>query len=142
MIGILIVTHGRLAEEIRSVAELIVGKIEQCEPISISPNEDMNEAESRIGASLKRLNTGDGVLIITDLFGGTPSNLSLTFLEEGKVEVLSGVNLPILLSLATGRTNKKLADAAEMALNAGLKNIALASRILCGKQLQKKKGNS
>ena len=141
MIGILIVTHGKLAEELKNAAELIVGKLEQCDTVSINPGADVEKAEAHIGNAVKKLNSGEGVLILTDLFGGTPSNMSLAFLEMGKVEVLSGVNLPILLSLATGRQGKSLIEAAEMAMNAGLKNITLASRILGGRMETRKKGS-
>jgi len=141
MVGILIITHGQLANEIRKSAELIVGKLDNCESISIRPDEDMDEAKSRIGTSLRKLNDGDGVLILTDLFGGTPSNLSLTFLEDGQVEVLSGVNLPMLLALATGRDDKTLNALAQKAQDAGQKNITLASKILNGNASSRKKGN-
>jgi len=130
MIGTVIVTHGTLAQELRSAAELIVGELERCEAISIHPGEDMNEAENRIREAIKKVDKGKGALILTDLFGGTPSNLSLTFLEDNRVEVISGVNLPMLLSLATGRDEKSLAQLAEKAMEAGKKNITVASKIL------------
>jgi len=139
MIGIVIVTHGRLAEELLAAAELIVGKIEGCISVSISPDEDMDKAEARIGSAIRKVNQGQGALILTDLFGGTPSNLSLTFLEAGQVEVLSGVNLPMLLSLATTRDDKSLIETADVALEAGRNNITLASRILNIKVASRKK---
>ena len=139
MIGIIIVTHGRLAEELLAAAELIVGKMENCVAVSISPDEDMDKAEARIGGAIRKVNLGKGVLILTDLFGGTPSNLSLTFLEAGQVEVLSGANLPMLLSLATSRDDKSLIETADMALEAGRNNITLASRILNIKVAPRKK---
>jgi len=139
MIGIVIVTHGRLAEELLAAAELIVGKIEGCLAVSISPDEDMDKAEARIGSAIRKVNQRQGALILTDLFGGTPSNLSLTFLEAGQVEVLSGVNLPMLLSLATSRDDKSLIETADVALEAGRNNITLASRILNIKVASRKK---
>jgi len=140
MIGIVVITHGRLADELIDVARLIVGSIEAVAGISMAPDEDMEAAQARILEAIKKMDSGNGVLILTDLFGGTPSNLSLTFLAERRVEVLSGVNLPMLLSLATGRDNKSLEDVAEMAMNAGKKNITLASRILNLKISGDKKG--
>ncbi len=130
MIGTVIITHGTLAQELKAAAELIVGGLEGCEAVSIHPGEDMNEAENRIREAIKRVDNGKGALILTDLFGGTPSNLSLTFLESDRVEVVSGVNLPMLLSLATGRGEKSLAELAEKAMEAGKKNITVASKIL------------
>jgi len=130
MIGTIIVTHGTLAQELRAAAELIVGGLERCEAIGILPGEDMDEAENRIREAIKKVDNGKGALILTDLFGGTPSNLSLTFLENNRVEVISGVNLPMLLSLATGREDKSLAELAEKAMEAGKKNITVASKIL------------
>lgn len=130
MIGTVIVTHGTLAQELRAAAELIVGKLKRCEAVSICPGEDMNKAEDRIREAVKKVDDGRGALILTDLFGGTPSNLSLTFLEDNRVEVVSGVNLPMLLSLATGREEKSLSELAEKATEAGKKNITVASKIL------------
>jgi PTS system mannose-specific IIA component len=130
MIGIVVVTHGRLADELIAASRLIVGAIDAIEGISIAPDEDMDAAQARILDAIRRVDSGQGVLILTDLFGGTPSNLSLSFLSDRKVEVLSGANLPMLLSLATGREEKPLEEVAEMAMNAGKKNITLASRIL------------
>lgn len=140
MIGVVVITHGRLADELIDAARLIVGSIEAVEGISMAPDEDMEAAQARILEAIKKVDSGKGVLILTDLFGGTPSNLSLTFLAERKVEVLSGVNLPMLLSLATGRDNKSLEEVAEMAMNAGKKNITIASRILNLKISGDKKG--
>ena len=140
MIGVVVITHGRLADELIDAARLIVGSIEAVEGISMAPDEDMEAAQARILEAIKKVDSGKGVLILTDLFGGTPSNLSLTFLAERKVEVLSGVNLPMLLSLATGRDDKSLEEVAEMAMNAGKKNITIASRILNLKISGDKKG--
>jgi len=140
MIGGVVITHGRLADELIDAARLIVGSIEAVEGISMAPDEDMEAAQARILEAIKKVDSGKGVLILTDLFGGTPSNLSLTFLAERKVEVLSGVNLPMLLSLATGRDDKSLEEVAEMAMNAGKKNITIASRILNLKISGDKKG--
>lgn len=140
MIGIVVVTHGKLADEMIDSAKLIVGSMDAVEGVSIAADDDMQHAQNRILEAIKKTDkNGDGVLILTDLFGGTPSNLSLSFLADRKVEVLSGVNLPMLLSLATGREGKSLDEAAEMAMNAGKKNITLASRIL-NMKISAKKG--
>jgi len=117
-----------------------VGKVESCAHVSITPDENMDEAEARIGGAIREVNSGAGVLILTDLFGGTPSNLSLSFLEEGQVEVLSGVNLPMLLASATNRgEDRSLTQVAEMAQESGRNNIRLASRILNMKFASRKK---
>lgn len=129
MVGIVIVTHGNLAEELIKVASFILGEIKAIAGVSIPPHEDMSVAEKRIDEAINKVESGAGVLILTDLFGGTPSNLSLTFLTD-RIEVLSGVNLPMLLSLATARGEKTLDEVAQTAMNAGKKNITLASRIL------------
>ncbi len=129
MVGIVIVTHGNLAGELIKAASLILGDIKAIAGVSIPPHEDMSIAEKRIEEAINKVESGAGVLILTDLFGGTPSNLSLTFLTD-RIEVLSGVNLPMLLSLATIRGEKTLDDVAQTAMNAGKKNITLASRIL------------
>lgn len=130
MVGIVIVTHGNLAGELIKAASLILGDIKAIAGVSIPPYEDMSVAEKRIEEAINKVESGAGVLVLTDLFGGTPSNLSLTFLADKKIEVLSGVNLPMLLSLATIRGEKTLDDVAQTAMNAGKKNITLASRIL------------
>jgi PTS system mannose-specific IIA component len=101
MIGIVIVTHLKLGEELLAAAELIVGKLKQFQAVSIDPKEDVEEIKEKISAAIRAVDRGKGILILTDMFGGTPSNISLSFLEEWKIEVITGVNLPMLLKLST-----------------------------------------
>jgi PTS system mannose-specific IIA component len=130
MVGIVVVTHCRLADELLAAAELIVGKVPQCVAISIDPGEGIAQIGQKVEDAIATVDTGQGVLILTDLFGGTPSNVSLSFLKEKKVEVLSGVNLPILIKLCTSRGEQDLREVAKMARAAGKKNISLGSEIL------------
>jgi len=130
MVGIVLVTHCRLADELVAAAELIVGKVAQCSAISIDPGEGISQIGQKVEDAVAAVDQGHGVLILTDLFGGTPSNVSLSFLKEKKVEVLSGVNLPILIKLATSRGEQDLREVAKMARMAGKKNISLGSEIL------------
>jgi PTS system mannose-specific IIA component len=130
MVGIVVVTHCRLADELLAAAELIVGKVPQCQAISIDPGEGIAQIGQKVEDAIAAVDTGLGVLILTDLFGGTPSNVSLSFLKEKKVEVLSGVNLPILIKLCTSRGEQELREVAKMARVAGKKNISLGSEIL------------
>jgi PTS system mannose-specific IIA component len=130
MVGIVIVTHLRLGEELLAVAELIVGKLKQFEAVSINPTEEVEEMREKISAAIRKVDGGKGVLILTDMFGGTPSNISLSFLEEWKIEVITGVNLPMLLKLSTYEGEEDLAELAEFIKTYGQKNINLASEIL------------
>lgn len=130
MVGILVVTHHNLGNELVAAAEMIGGKIDCIEAISVDFKKDPEKLGKEISTSVKRLDKGDGVLIMTDMFGGTPSNLSLSFLKEGKVEVLSGVNLPMLVKLSTYRDNKTLNELATHLKSFGQKNINLASEIM------------
>jgi PTS system mannose-specific IIA component len=130
MVGLVLATHGRLAEELVRTAEGIVGPLEQCEAVSIGAGTSMEEQQGRLGEAVKRCDTGDGVLVLTDMFGGTPANLALTFLDE-KIEVVTGVNLPMLLKLATARADALgVREAAELITAYGQKNITLASELL------------
>ncbi len=130
MLGIVVATHGRLADEILHTAEGIVGKLEQCEAVSVGAESSMEDARARLGDAVKRVDSGDGVLVLTDMFGGTPANLALTFLDE-KLEVVTGVNLPMILKLATARSDApSLHAAAELVTSYGQKNITLASELL------------
>ncbi len=130
MFGLVVATHGRLAEEILRTAEGIVGKLEQCEAVSVGAESSMEDARARLGEAVKRVDSGEGVLVLTDMFGGTPANLALTFLDE-KLEVVTGVNLPMILKLATARGDgPTLQAAAEIATAHGQKNITLASELL------------
>ena len=133
MIGILIVTHEKLGDVLIDAAEFILGERPQAvEPVSINLAEDVELLRGRIEKAIKKVNHNRGVLILTDMFGGTPSNLSYSFLEEGRVEVLTGVNLPIVIKAITARENQKLADLAQNLETYGKKSIALASSILKG----------
>jgi mannose PTS system EIIA component len=130
MIGLVVATHGGLAEELLRTAEGIVGPLDQCEPVSVAAATSMDACRGRLGDAVKRVDAGDGVLVLTDMFGGTPANLALTFLDE-KVEVVTGVNLPMILKLATARAdNVTLQGAAELVTGYGQKNITLASELL------------
>jgi PTS system mannose-specific IIA component len=130
MVGLVVATHGRLAEELLRTAEGIVGTLAQCEAVSIGAGASMEDARARLSEAVKRTDTGAGVLVLTDMFGGTPANLALTFLDE-KVEVVTGVNLPMILKLATSRAeNVGLQAAAELVTAYGQKNITLASELL------------
>ena len=130
MVGIVIITHLRLGEELLAVAELIVGKLKQFQAVSINPTEGVEEIREKISEAIRRVDRGKGILILTDMFGGTPSNISLSFLEEGKIEVITGVNLPMLLKLSTYEEERDLAGLANFIKTYGQKNINLASEIL------------
>ena len=130
MIGLVVATHARLAEELLLTAELIVGRLEQSEAVSIGADASVDEARARLAAALKRVDSGDGVLVLTDMFGGTPANLALTFLDD-KVEVITGVNLPMILKLSTTRGESLgLQVVAQLVTTHGQKNISLASELL------------
>ena len=130
MVGLVVATHGRLAEELLHTAEGIVGPLERCEPVSVSAGSSMDDARARLADAVHRVDAGQGVLVLTDMFGGTPANLALTFLDE-KVEVVTGVNLPMILKLATARADELgLRAAAELVAAHGQKNITLASELL------------
>lgn len=130
MIGVLITTHGNLGSEFMKVAEMIKGTLKSVMHISMDQTKGMEELKKEITAAIKKLDQGQGVLILTDLFGGTPSNLSLSLLKEGKVEVVTGVNLPMLLKLTDIREKMNLQDFAIHIRDYGRKNIYLASEIL------------
>jgi mannose PTS system EIIA component len=130
MIGLVLVTHGRLAAEFISAVEHVVGKQEQIEAICIGPDDKMETRRIDIAAAATRVDTGDGVIILTDMFGGTPSNLAISLLEEGKIEVVAGLNLPMLVKLARVRRDCNLTKAAAAAADAGRKYINIASQVL------------
>ncbi|MCX7966659.1 MAG: PTS sugar transporter subunit IIA [Syntrophorhabdaceae bacterium] len=133
MVGIVIVAHFNLAKEMAKAVELIVGDQELFTHVDIFPNEDMEAIKKKITNAIKSVDGGDGVIILTDMFGGTPSNISLSFLEEGKIEVVTGVNLPMLIKLATFRKDKPLNELARFITGYGQKNIYLATDLLKGK---------
>jgi len=130
MIGLLIVTHCDLGKELLNAAEFIVGKIEAVETIAITETSGTDLLRRKIEARISTLDKGDGVLILTDMFGGTPSNLSLSFLKEGKIEVLTGVNLPMIIAIVQNRPNLKVTALSEKAQEAGKMGISLASKLL------------
>ena len=130
MIGVVLVTHGRLAVEFRSALEHVVGPQSQIEAITIDPEDDVEERRRDIIAAVKRVDSGDGVAILTDMFGGTPSNLAISVMDKAKIEVIAGVNLPMLIKLASLRQTESLADAVRGAQEAGRKYINVASQLL------------
>ena len=133
MIGVLVVTHCRLADALLEAAEFILGeRPEAMAPVSIDLNENAEKLRNKIADGIKKLKSDDGILILTDMFGGTPSNLSYSFLEEGRIEVISGVNLPILIRAASARKNQSLSELAANLESFGKKSISLASGILKG----------
>jgi mannose PTS system EIIA component len=130
MIGVVIGTHGRLAHEFRAALEHVVGPQEQIETISIGPDDDLDMRRSDMLTALARVDTGNGVIVLTDMFGGTPSNLAISAMEQSNVEVIAGVNLPMLVKLASVRGECRLEDATTQAQEAGRKYISVASQIL------------
>ena len=132
MIGLVLVTHGQLAVEFRAAMEHVVGPQENVEAIAIGPDDDMEQRRTDIMEAIVRAETGSGVILLTDMFGGTPSNLAISVMESARVEVLAGVNLPMLIKLASVRENKELKQAAEDAAEAGRKYINIASDVLFG----------
>jgi PTS system mannose-specific IIA component len=135
MIGVLITTHGNLGKELIKAAQLIKGPLNDILHVSVDQTKDFEEIKKEIGNAIKKLDKGRGVLILTDLFGGTPSNISLSFMKEGKVEVLTGVNLPMLLKLSDIKESMSLREFACFIKEYGQKNISLASEILSKKAL-------
>ena len=133
MIGIVIVTHSQLGEALIEAAAFILGrKPEATVAVSVDLNENAEKLRKQIEKAIKQVRQEQGVLILTDMFGGTPSNLSYSFLEDGKVEVISGVNLPILIKASSARQDKDLADLAVTLETFGKRSISLASGILKG----------
>ena len=130
MIGLVVVTHGRLAEEFIAAAEHVVGRLDQARAISIGPDDDMEMRRKEIIAAAKACDTGDGVIILTDMFGGTPSNLAISVMGGAKIEVIAGVNLPMLIKLAEVRSKLPLDQAALAGQEAGRKYISVASALL------------
>src|SRR3981189_3851728 len=133
MMGLVIVTHGRLAVECRAAVEHVVGPQSQIESVTIGPDDNGEQCRKDIVEAVKRVDSGDGVAILTDMFGGTPSNLAISCMSRPKVEVLAGINLPILVKLAKVREERSLPDAIAMAQEAGRKYVTIASRVLAGK---------
>jgi mannose PTS system EIIA component len=132
MIGLVIVTHGGLAREFLAALEHVVGPQVQLETISIAPDDDVETRRQDILAAVRRVDTGAGVALLTDMFGGTPSNLAISILDVANVEVIAGVNLPMLVKLASVRGDVPLAKAVDLAKEAGRKYISVASQVLSG----------
>jgi PTS system mannose-specific IIA component len=133
MIGIVLVTHGRLADEFRSAVQHVVGHQDQLETVSIEAEDDMEQRRLDIVEAVRRADSGAGVVVLTDMFGGTPSNLAISVMEPGKVEVIAGVNLPMLIKLTSVRKADDMVRALEEAQNAGRKYINVASQVLNAK---------
>lgn len=133
MIGLVLVTHGKLAVEFRAALEHVVGPQTQIETVSIGPDDDVERRRQDILEAVGRVNDGSGVILLTDMFGGTPSNLAISVMEANKVEVIAGANLPMLIKLASVRGEKPLAQAINDAQEAGRKYINVASQVLNGK---------
>lgn len=132
MIGLVLVTHGELAQHFVQAMEHVVGPQEAVRAISIGPDDDMEQRRTDILKSVGEVEQGDGVIVLTDMFGGTPSNLAISILDKAKVEVIAGINLPMLIKLAGNRSDVKLEDAVEAAQDAGRKYINVASQLLRG----------
>ena len=133
MIGMVLVTHGRLATEFVAALEHVVGAQTQIAAICIGPDDDMEQRRQDILRSIADVDSGDGAVLLTDMFGGTPSNLAISVMDRGKIEVIAGVNLPMLIKLASVRGEKPLNEAITDAQEAGRKYINVASQVLNGK---------
>jgi PTS system mannose-specific IIA component len=133
MIGMVLVTHGHLATEFRAALEHVVGPQKQIAAISIGPEDDMERRRADIIQAIREADTGEGVVLLTDMFGGTPSNLAISVMDGGKVEVLAGVNLPMLIKLASVRDTQPLEQAVLQAQDAGRKYVYIASKVLNAK---------
>lgn len=130
MIGMILVTHGRLAEEFVHAMEHVVGQQPDVATVCIGPHDDMEARRKEIARAIKQVDSGGGVVILTDLFGGTPSNLAISLLESGRTEVIAGINLPMLIRLAGARKEMSMAAAAKAARDAGRNYITIASEFL------------
>ncbi len=133
MIGIVLVTHGQLAEEFKHAVEHVVGPQERLETVSIGADDDMEQRRQDILAAVEKAGSGSGVIILTDMFGGTPSNLAISVMQPGSVEVVAGMNLPMLIKLTSVRRDDNLPAALEAAQVAGRKYINVASQVLAAK---------
>ena len=133
MIGMVLVTHGKLAVEFISALEHVVGPQRNTYAVCIGPEDDMEQRRREILECVGKVDEGGGVVVLTDMFGGTPSNLAISCMSRPKVEVLAGINLPMLVKLAMVREERSLPDAIAMAQEAGRKYVTIASRVLAGK---------
>ena len=130
MIGMILVTHGNLADEFVSAMQHVVGPQEGVATVCIGPNDDMEVRREEIPAAITQVDSGEGTIILTDLFGGTPSNLAISLLDAGRIEVIAGINLPMLIRLAKARNCMTVDDAARAACDAGRSYITMASEYL------------
>lgn len=133
MIGLVLVTHGQLAEEFRNAVEHVVGPQDNFATVAIGADDDMEQRRNDIIAAVKSVDTGAGVIVLTDMFGGTPSNLAISVMVAGRVEVVAGMNLPMLIKLTSIRKGDNMKAAVEEAQVAGRKYINVASQLLSGK---------
>lgn len=130
MIGLVLVTHGRLATEFVTAMEHVVGPQTAIEAICIGPEDDMEARRADIAAAIAKVESGSGVIVLTDLFGGTPSNLAISLMDVGRIEVIAGINLPMLIRLESARRRMKVVEAVAAAREAGRKYISVASEVL------------
>ncbi len=130
MIGLVLVTHGNLAKEFISAMQHVVGPQEQVEAVCIGPEDDMEMRRSEILKKVGEVDKGQGAIVLTDMFGGTPSNLAISIMDRAKVEIIAGINLPMLIKLASLRKDKSLKETVEGAQEAGKKYINIASQLL------------
>lgn len=130
MIGLVLVTHGRLADEFVTAMIHVVGPQEHVATIAIGPDDDMEERRADIAAAIQQVDTGRGVIVLTDLFGGTPSNLAISLMARGRIEVIAGMNLPMLIRLGSARKSMTVVAAVAAAREAGRKYISVASEVL------------
>ena len=130
MIGALVVSHGHLAHELLAAAEMIVGEISHIQAVSIGWHDDVNDARSEIERRIADVETGSGVLILTDMFGGTPSNIAFSFHDPGKVDVVTGANLPMIIKIASQKEGDTLESLARIVCEQGRSSIAMASDFL------------
>ncbi len=133
MIGLVFVTHGRLADEFRAALEHVVGRQAQIATVCIGPDDDMERRRGEILEAARAVDTGAGTVILTDMFGGTPSNLAISIMDEGPIEVIAGMNLPMLIKLAKNRAEVPMRDLVKLGQDAGRKYIHVASHVLAGK---------
>ncbi len=134
MIGGIIVSHGRLAEELLNALTIILGEAANIEAISIGWYDDVEDSKKKINQSLKQVDQKNGIVIFTDMFGGTPSNLSFSFLKDNQVEIITGVNLPMLIKFVSLQRSNSLKDVVKKVVEQGKRNIHLASALLTSKQ--------
>jgi PTS system mannose-specific IIA component len=133
MIGLVLVTHGRLADEFRNAVEHVVGRQDHFETVCIGADDDMESRRDDILAAVERADSGTGVIVLTDMFGGTPSNLAISAMSPGRIEVIAGMNLPMLIKLSKVRLANDMQNALKEGQDAGRKYINVASQLLSGK---------